>query len=294
MMDTPPTQIIRRRVNIDFLSAKADGWPLDRKDTEELLNALSFVFPVGEKFFIESVQAFLDRITDPELKERAKLFIYQEAMHSKEHARCNDVLLEAHPYGEQIEKFTDTCLYLNRRFLPKATQLAATCAFEHFTAMLADRLLSSQESFMATTNPAFATLWLWHAVEETEHKAVCFDVYQHLFGKGVVAYLHRIIVMFFATLGFFITAAVGLRQIKKGIKSTHNAAAAAPDGRPQTGQPNLWYLLKNIVFLRLYTDYYRPSFHPWNHDNAYLIERWKVRYHDLGLGAAPGAAEAQA
>jgi predicted metal-dependent hydrolase len=295
MTDTPHTEIIRRRVNIDFEAAKGDGWPLDKKDTEELLNALSFVFPAGEKFFIESVQNFQARITNPTIREQAKLFIYQEAMHSKEHARCNRVLLEAHPYGEQIEKFTEKCLNLNRRFTPKATQLAATCAFEHFTAMLADRLLAAQSSFMATTNPAFATLWLWHAVEETEHKAVCFDVYQHMFGKGVVSYLHRVAVMFFATVGFLLTAAVGVRQIKKGLKSAP-AATAEPGAQPQTGQPNIWHLFRNIIFLRLYLDYYRPSFHPWNHDNSHLIEEWKKRYHDLGLTGAPdhGTAEAGA
>lgn len=289
-MEMPHARIIRRRVNIDFESAKSDGWPLDRKDTEELLNALSFVFPTGEKFFIESVQHVQDRIADPVLREQAKLFIYQEAMHSKEHSRCNDVLLEAHPHGERIEAFTRKCLDLNRRYTSKAVQLAATCAFEHFTAMLADRLLSAQESFMATTNPAFATLWLWHAVEETEHKAVCFDVYQHVFGKGVVSYLRRIAVMFFATVGFMITAGVGVRQIKRGLKTpTQSSTSPAAAEQPQTGQPNIWYLLRNIVFLRLYFDYYRPSFHPWNHDNADLIEQWKKRYHDLGLGSEAAA-----
>jgi predicted metal-dependent hydrolase len=29
-------------------------------------------------------------------------------------------------------------------------------------------------------------MWLWHAVEEAEHKAVCFDVYQQVCGKGWV------------------------------------------------------------------------------------------------------------
>jgi hypothetical protein len=66
--------------------------------------------------------------------------------------------------------------------------------------------------------------------------------------------------------------------------------------QPQTGQPNIWHLFRNIIFLRLYLDYYRPSFHPWNHDNSHLIEEWKKRYHDLGLTGAPdhGAAEAGA
>jgi predicted metal-dependent hydrolase len=282
-------------VNIDFESARSDGWPLDRRSAEELLNALSFVLPAGERYFIESVQHYLDRITDPILKEQAKLFIYQEAMHSKEHARCNQVLMEAHPYGDRIAKFTESGLNLNRRLMPRASQLAFSCAWEHFTAMLADGVLARQVSFLARTHPVFATLWMWHAAEETEHKAVCFDVYQHIFGKGVVSYLHRVTVMLLATVLFFITATVGIRQIQKGYRNqqAHPAVAASTDG-PSTehpkDMPSLWFLLSRVVFLRLYFDYYRPTFHPWNHDNAHLVAEWKERYRGFGAGpdSAPG------
>jgi predicted metal-dependent hydrolase len=282
-------------MNIDFDSARIDGWPLDRKDTEELLNALSFVFPAGEKFFIESVQHYQSRITDPVLREQAKLFIYQEAMHSKEHARCNRVLAEAHPYGEMIERYTEACLRLNRRVFSKPMQLALTCAYEHFTAMLADALLRTQESFVAKTNPAFATLWLWHAVEETEHKAVCFDVYQHIFGKGIVSYLRRVFVMYIATVGFLITAAVGVWRIRRGTKpQTRRVPPAASPENGTSHSSSLWQLVKSMFLLKLYFDYYRPSFHPWNHENAGLVEEWKRRYRDLETGPDAALGDAHA
>ena len=34
-------------------------------------------------------------------------------------------------------------------------------------------------------------MWYWHAIEENEHKAVAFDVYEGVFGKGVKAYALR-------------------------------------------------------------------------------------------------------
>ncbi|MFH3575250.1 metal-dependent hydrolase, partial [Acinetobacter baumannii] len=52
-------------------------------------------------------------------------------------------------------------------------------------------------------------LWMWHAVEENEHKAVAFDVYTSMYGQGPKAYFMRstalIIAMalIFATQSYF-------------------------------------------------------------------------------------------
>jgi predicted metal-dependent hydrolase len=158
MMEPISTPIIRRRVNIDFESAKTPGWHPSRRELEDFLNAISLVFPPGEKFFIESVQNYQDKITDPVLKEQVKRFIYQEAMHTKEHNRANRLLDQSYPYGNDIEKFTGTILSLTQRFTPKAIRLAVTCALEHFTAILAELLLRNQEQFIAESDPAFAAL----------------------------------------------------------------------------------------------------------------------------------------
>lgn len=46
-----------------------------------MFDALSLTFPVGERYFIESVRALRDKITDPELQQRVTDFIKQEAQH---------------------------------------------------------------------------------------------------------------------------------------------------------------------------------------------------------------------
>lgn len=45
------------------------------------------------------------------------------------------------------------------------------------------------------TDNTIRNLWLWHSVEETEHKAVAFDLYQHLYGNGLDAYIPRVAVL---------------------------------------------------------------------------------------------------
>ena len=39
------------------------------------------------------------------------------------------------------------------------------------------------------TDTTIRNLWLWHSVEETEHKAVAYDMYEYLYGKGLDAYI---------------------------------------------------------------------------------------------------------
>ncbi len=277
-MNSSHAPIIRRRVNIDFADAKVDRWSHDSKEFENALNAMSFFFPTGETYFVDSVRAYLDKITDPELKQQARNFIYQEAMHTKEHARSNEELKKVHPYGEMMERLAKASMAPSRKFMPKSTQLATTCAMEHFTAMFANSILTEQDHVMEANDPAFAALWLWHAVEETEHKGVCFDVYQHVVGKGPIAYLHRVAVMASVTLLGIAGLSIGFGMIKWQQRKLKKAAG--PDAEAATdGAPALSVLAK-FAPLGLYLDYYRPSFHPWNHDNSDLIAKWKAAYGD--------------
>lgn len=282
MSSTHPP-ITRRRVDIDFSASPAHRWHGSRKDIETFLNAISFFFPAGERFFIESVQHYQGRITDPALREQVKRFIYQEAMHTKEHARCNHALETAHPYGPRIAKISEFLLMGARRAMPKATQLGITCAIEHFTAIFADRLLSRQNEFIARTDPALAALWMWHAVEETEHKAVCFDVYRHVFGKSPFGYLNRILSMAWTSFWFVLASLIAVALIRKGAKrsKTQQDQGASTRG-PRSITRYFWNLMTNSVSLRLYLDYYKPGFHPWNHDNAHLVDEWKRRFPNFG------------
>ena len=278
--------IIRRRVKIDFEHARAGDWMAGNKDYENVLNAISFLFPAGETYFCNSLQNYMDRITDPKLKEQAREFIYQEAMHTKEHMRSNRELMKTFPHGAEMDRIARGLLNFSRAVNPKPTQLATTCALEHFTALFADTLLRQQDGFRASSDPAFAALWLWHAVEETEHKAVAFDVYQHCVGKGPIAYLHRVIIMGSVSLMFLGGLAFGFTMIKwkearDRRKSGTTPATPAEKAAAKAGKPTLRELFKAFP-ARLYFDYYRPSFHPWNHQNAYLIDKWREAYATFG------------
>src|SRR3954470_16785194 len=143
---------------------------------------LSAVFPDGEDFFVRSVRHFRDQITDPELKRQVAGFIGQEAMHGREHRAFNARLAELGYPTRQVERFTRWGLETREKIAPAKANLAATAALEHFTATLAELVLSDEETREAFGHPAVRDLFLWHALEESEHKAVAFDVYKAVGG----------------------------------------------------------------------------------------------------------------
>src|SRR3954463_1435895 len=59
-----------------------------------VLAVLSSTFPEGEEFFVRSVAAVRDELTDPTLLEDVEGFIGQEKMHGREHQVLNDRLAE--------------------------------------------------------------------------------------------------------------------------------------------------------------------------------------------------------
>ena len=56
--------------------------------------------------------------------------------------------------------------------------------------ILADVLLKSDDLIPKSAHPEMYAMWMWHAMEENEHKAVCYDVYQAV-TQGPAAYLRR-------------------------------------------------------------------------------------------------------
>ena len=143
-----------------------------------LFNAFSITFPTGERFFIDAVRAFEDDITDPLLREHMKCFIGQEAQHGREHQHYNQTLCQARGYDlARMERKQRKRIEWMKSNVSRYQWLAGTVALEHITALIADGILTNP-AWLEGAEPDMAELWRWHAFEETEHKAVTFDVYR--------------------------------------------------------------------------------------------------------------------
>ncbi|WP_421997328.1 metal-dependent hydrolase [Reyranella sp.] len=292
-----PPRIVQRRVDIDFAHVPPGPWFPDGGPLEILFNAASIAFPPTERFFIGAVRDCLGQVSDPKLREEVAGFIHQEAMHNKVHAHCNAMLARHYPNCRRTEQISIVTFRLLGR-LPRWFRLSLSSALEHFTSMVADTLLRYPDEFRQVVPPEIADMWLWHAAEETEHKSVCIDVYRAVLGNGPLSYLNRVVGMLLAT-PLFLFVMILLGAIVLGWRRPRGAAPAAAEEPAQrqeaTEEPSgssrflgrgMLGILWEGVPWRVYFSYYRPSFHPWDHDNRDLIAGWKERYPDFGEAGA--------
>jgi predicted metal-dependent hydrolase len=146
------------------------------------LTALSMSFPQGERFFVETVRNVRDQIHDEQLQKDISGFIGQEAHHARAHEQFNQLVQSNDYHLKKFEKAYEQEM-IRLRTLSKRRQLAATVALEHFTAMMAGYMLEYPNIMFKGLSENMKNLWLWHAVEEIEHKHVAFDVYQQVFAN---------------------------------------------------------------------------------------------------------------
>ncbi len=233
-----------------------------------VIMALSSVFPDGEDYFVRSVRHYRERITDPALKKQVAGFIGQESVHGREHRVFNDRLAELGYPAREYEAVTRVGLRIRERLAPAKANLAATAALEHFTATLAELVLSSEEIRDLMGADAVRDLFVWHALEESEHKAVAFDVYKAVGGGERL----RVWTMNFFRFGFVF--GMGFAVVLSLLRDRATWQRGALRGSWQRVKaspimdPALWAQLK---------DYNRPDFHPDDSDTTDLVETWRAR-----------------
>ena len=166
-----------RRKSFEIEESLSRDWHGGSAFVTAWFNAMSLLFPLGEKFFIDSVVHFEDRVDDPQLREEIAAFRAQESTHRVQHQKYNEMLCELRGYSlERFEKHERERMAWAYRELSPRRRLAGTVANEHLTAIMAHDMLMHEDA-MISADPQIAELWRWHGVEETEHKAVAFDVF---------------------------------------------------------------------------------------------------------------------
>ena len=168
--------------------------------------------------------------------------------------------------AKKMEKRVDRLLNFVKARVSPISQLSATIALEHFTAIMADRLLRKPD-LIAGADARLTALWRWHALEETEHKAVAFDVYRTVMGKNVRAYVVRTGGLIAATVIFLGFVYAYQRELVNADKTM---------GRWQGFGNYMKFLLGKSGFVRdlvgPWLDYFKPGFHPWDHDNRHFLD----------------------
>ncbi len=224
-------------------------------------NALSLQFPEGEQQFIDAVRLYRDRIDDPKLAAEIRGFIGQEALHSREHRHYNEALKARQYDVDAIDRRFNRHMKWVKK-LPPSRQLAGTCGAEHYTAVLANAILRHPE-WMDDAAPTMRRLWRWHAIEETEHKSVAFDVYRHCVGNERL----RRVVFLFVTFNFFKFTFLNTCSLLKSEGKLWSVSTWLGGLNFLWGKPGVLRACVPEILA-----YFRKDFHPWQQDNRRLLE----------------------
>ena len=262
-----------RRKRFDIEEALATDWHGGSAFVTAWFNAMSLLFPLGEKFFIDSVLHYEDDIDDPKLLQEVAAFRAQESTHRVQHQRYNELLCELRGYSlERFEKHERERMDWAYRELSPRRRLAGTTANEHLTAIMANDMLSNGD-LLVDADEGIAELWRWHGVEETEHKAVAYDVF--LAVGGTVRERREALLM--NTFFFFKDTFRNLCIMLKHEGKLWSAREWASGFKYLFIKPGM---LRRVfpAWLR----FFRSDFHPWQFDNRQLVDDWEREQGSAG------------
>ncbi len=265
----------RKGPDIEFDDSLPRFWMDDDPFKTRFFDAMSTLFPEGEKFFIQCVRDYREQVTDPVLAAEMREFIYQEGQHGAVHRRYNECLKRQGVNVDSIEGESRLAFSLFRKRLQKGTTLAQTAALEHFTAIMCHGFMTRAEIF-ANADPRMRAVFYWHAIEEIEHKAVAFDVLTKIAG---VSYRKRAFTMLWMSIIFPLHTFLIMRHMLRvdGFSGWQ---------RFKLWTRGLWWLYRPggmiLPLLPHYFAYYRLGFHPWQDGSMDAYRRWRGAYDSTG------------
>ncbi|MFT3858302.1 MAG: metal-dependent hydrolase [Aquabacterium sp.] len=265
----PPAVTPREGLDFDLEGDIPRHWLDGDVFKTRFFDAMSTIFPQGERFFIACVRDYKDQIDDPAIQQLMLDFARQEAQHSKVHMAFNKRLAEQGVKVDRILENQRRQLFdIARKRFSRRYTLALTAASEHLTAVMAEGFMDNKALF-GNADPRLRAMYVWHGIEEIEHKAVAFDVMQQV---AHVGYWMRVWALIVVSLQFpFVTFQVLNHMLK--VDGHHSRLA-----RARIWLKGLRWLYGPgglmLPLLKPYLAWYKPGFHPWQQALPQGFEHW--------------------
>jgi len=252
-------------------------WLDDDPVATACFNALSVAFPRGEVFFIEWVKAHRDG-APPKLEAEIQAFIKQEINHTREHVAFNKAALEAGYDLSRIEARLEMLLS-NAKDRPPIANLAASMALEHFTVIMAHELLKDPARHMGETRGEAAELWLWHAIEEIEHKAVAYDTWLHATRTWSrwKRWKVKSLLMMIVSRNFIV------HRIRDMFDLLEQDGLTGWKWKFRVFAYILWKPGMLTKVFPAWFAFFLPGFHPWKIDDRALIRKYDSEFTDANM-----------
>lgn len=150
-----------------------------------ILNAFSITLPQGEKLFIDSIKNARHKVSSAARLHDIDVFIKQENWHTYAHQQYNQWLILQGLSADTLEEYVvRKRLDFLKEHLPPQVNLNVTVCLEHITSTIATLILENPE-LQDKMHPHFRQLWVWHSIEEIEHRSVAMDTLNTAFNLNI-------------------------------------------------------------------------------------------------------------
>jgi predicted metal-dependent hydrolase len=247
------------------------------------MNAVSIITPVSELAVIHTLKDIKEYIKDPELKAQITTMIAQESWHSFSHKKYNEWLESqgiaanemAYEHLMKIQKrkkFAEKYIKFCEKYFQKKNLsgwLPGLVSGEHNAAVHIEYFLE-RPYLLEQMHPHFRQAWVWHFIEELEHKGTAMDAW-----NDTKEYFNRRkwkLNLIFA----FISVQNNYIFFKYMIKML---SADKQLWKWKTLKDGLSFFLgKDGLYIKIagpLLSVFGKNWHPWNKDTRYLIERYQ-------------------
>jgi predicted metal-dependent hydrolase len=177
------TDLEVRRPKFDFTGDVPWNWNPRNPAFSLSMNATSIIAVCFEQFLVAAVQDAKPLMTDPEVEAEATAFLRQEAQHSSTHRKHVNALIDRYPGLQQTfdaaigayDELTATAPLAFRLGYIADTEATFTPSFK--------LMLDNEATLFAPGDERVASLFLWHFVEEVEHRSSALVIYNAVIGR---------------------------------------------------------------------------------------------------------------
>ncbi len=288
------TKLHVRRPKFDFADDVPWIWHPQNPAFSFLMNATSIIAICFEQMIVAAVQEAKPRLTDPDVAAEATAFLRQEAQHSSSHRKHVNALIKHYPGLQQTLDNAMACF----------DRLTATKSVEYRLAYVADLeatftpsfklMLDNEATLFRSGDDRVASLFLWHFVEEVEHRSSALVIYDAVVGNswyrirvlpGVVKHLLQVMAVIADGVNAHVPLAarkVDARTLLPGYGARQNLQRKLP-GRdrsvpppcpPFKGVPRKQILVAAVRVVLSQTPYHNPEHEPLPQFADQWFRRW--------------------
>ncbi|WP_046320344.1 metal-dependent hydrolase [Mycobacterium sp. UM_Kg1] len=172
------TDLQVRRVRFDFAGADVPFlWQPERPAFALLCNAISFFAPGFEKLIVDATREAIPLMRKPEAAAEAQAYLRQEAQHSAAHQAHVRALVRRWPGLEDTVNAVIASYDHLTATKPIAWRLAYPAVIEATFTPYFKVFLDHEDKLFRPGDERVASLFLWHFVEEIEHRSSALIVY---------------------------------------------------------------------------------------------------------------------